>query len=134
MSGSFADSNVLLYIVSGDDTKADIAERLLRSGLHVSVQVLNEIANVMVRKWQRPWSDALPFLDEVTVLATVHPLGLHTHKLGVEMAARHRLSVYDGIIVGAALIAECDVLYSQDMHHGLLVEDRLRIVNPFLPN
>ena len=48
------------------------------------------------------------------------------------MAERFRLSVYDGLIVAAALETGCDVLYSEDMHHGLVVDRRLRIENPFL--
>ena len=35
------------------------------------------------------------------------------------------------MIVAAALLAGADILYSEDMHDGLLVEDRLRIRNPF---
>jgi predicted nucleic acid-binding protein len=36
------------------------------------------------------------------------------------------------MIVAAALLAGCDVLYSEDMHDGLVIEERLRIVNPFV--
>ena len=41
------------------------------------------------------------------------------------------LSVYDAMIVAAALIAGCTTLYTEDMHDGLLVEGQLRLVNPF---
>lgn len=55
------------------------------------------------------------------------------HKDGLRLARRYRLSVYDGMIVAAALTANCDILYSEDMHHGLIVDGRLQIVNPFRP-
>ncbi|MBB6250115.1 hypothetical protein [Nitrospirillum iridis] len=42
-----------------------------------------------------------------------------------------QLSLYDAMIVSAALQAGCDTLWSEDMQHGLLIVDRLRIVNPF---
>src|SRR5882724_6154204 len=131
MSGSFADTNVLIYISSGDQQKADIAERLLRQGLTISVQVLNEIANVIVKKWKRPWAEADDLLGLVRDSAHIAPLTEEVHELGVAIARRHRLAVYDSMIVAAALIERCDTLYSQDMHHGLVVEGRLRIVNPF---
>lgn len=46
----FFDSNVLLYLLSGDDAKADKAEEVIRQGGHISVQVLNEFASIATRK------------------------------------------------------------------------------------
>jgi predicted nucleic acid-binding protein len=51
--------------------------------------------------------------------------------VGRALAAKYQLSVYDSMIVSAALIAGCTTLWTEDMHDGLLVEDRLRVVNPF---
>jgi predicted nucleic acid-binding protein len=132
MSGNFADSNVLLYISAGDTRKADIAERLLDDGLSISVQVLNEIANVVVKKWRQPWSDADELLELIRRTARIVPLTEETHQLGVSIARRHQLAVYDSMIVAAALLDDCDTLYTQDMHHGLRIEGRLTVVNPFL--
>jgi predicted nucleic acid-binding protein len=47
------------------------------------------------------------------------------------LGERYGFSVYDAMIVAAALREGCTTLYSEDMHDGLLVEDQLRIVNPF---
>jgi predicted nucleic acid-binding protein len=47
------------------------------------------------------------------------------------LAEKYQLPVYDAMIVSAALIAGCTTLWSEDMHNGLLIEDRLRVVNPF---
>lgn len=58
-------------------------------------------------------------------------LTISIHDLGLASAERHKLSVYDGMIVAAALPADCDILYSEDMHAGLLIDGRLTIVNPF---
>ena len=47
----FFDTNVLLYLLSADATKADRAEELLKDqGGIVNVQVLNEFVNVATRK------------------------------------------------------------------------------------
>ena len=56
---------------------------------------------------------------------------LDLHLLGVELAERYNLSLYDGMIVAAALTADCDILYSEDMHAGLIIDGRLTVVNPF---
>jgi predicted nucleic acid-binding protein len=49
MPGRFFDTNVLLYVASGDTAKVERAERLIADGGTISVQVLNEIANVARR-------------------------------------------------------------------------------------
>lgn len=46
----FMDSNVVLYLLSEDSTKADKAESLLKAGPVISVQVLNEVTHVCRRK------------------------------------------------------------------------------------
>ncbi|SMD04104.1 hypothetical protein [Rhizobium sp. RU36D] len=52
MAGNFLDTNVLLYLAASDTLKADRAEAVVNEGGTISVQVLNEIANVMRRKMQ----------------------------------------------------------------------------------
>lgn len=134
MSGerAFLDTNILLYLHSADAFKADRAEALLRAGGIVSVQVLNELTNVLRRKLAYPWSDVNHVLALTEQLLQVEPITLDVHRQGRALAARYSLSVYDAMIVAAALQAGCDVLYSEDMQHGLEVESGLRIVNPFL--
>lgn len=128
----FFDSNVLLYLVSDDVDKADRAEVLLAGGGTISVQVLNEISNVAIRKHGMIWSQVEVLLEPVRALCRVEPLTEATYDLGRGLAVRYRLSVYDAMIVAAALLAEADTLYSEDMHDGLWVEERLRICNPFV--
>jgi predicted nucleic acid-binding protein len=131
MPGSFFDTNVLLYLASGDTTKADSAEIRLAEGGTVSVQVLNEIASVARRKMRLSWGQTHAFLTAVQALLAVQPVTIDTHRTGLEIAARYGLSIYDAMIVAAALHAGCDTLWSEDMQDGMLLEDRLRIINPF---
>jgi predicted nucleic acid-binding protein len=58
-------------------------------------------------------------------------LTIETHDLGKLIAERYKLSVYDAMIVAAALLGGCDTLYSEDMQDGLLIDNQLRICNPF---
>ena len=60
-------------------------------------------------------------------------LDLALHQLGLRLAESYTLSIYDGMIAAAAVVAGCDILYSEDMHHGLVIDGRVRIVNPFAP-
>jgi predicted nucleic acid-binding protein len=131
MPGSFFDTNVLVYLASGDAAKADRAEAVVVAGGAISVQVLNEIANVARRKMQMSWADTRAFLSMLRDVLTVHPLTQETHGTGLGLAERYGLSVYDAMIAAAALHAGCDTLWSEDMQHGMTLKEGLRIVNPF---
>ena len=128
---AFIDSNVILYLLSKDTKKADAAEAVLRAGGLISVQVLNEIANVALRKIGMSWAETDQFLALVRSLCAVESLTVETHDRGRDVAEHHGLSVYDSMIVAAAILAGCSVLYSEDMQDGLVVDKQLRIVNPF---
>ena len=131
MPASFFDSNVVLYLASSAPAKADRAESLIADGGVISVQVLNEIANVARRKMQMSWPETHSFLSNIRGLMTVEPLTIETHETGLGLAGRYGLSIYDLMIAAAALRAECDTLWSEDMQHGAILNGRLRIANPF---
>ena len=131
MPGSFFDTNILIYLASNDATKADRAEAIVREGGAISVQVLNEVANVARRKMKLSWQETRGFLSSLRELLTVHSVTIDTHELGLALAERHQLSIYDALIAASALLAECDRLWSEDMQDGMAIDSRLRIVNPF---
>ena len=131
MPDSFFDTNALLYLVGSDHAKAERAEALVAEGGAISVQVLNEFANVGRRKMQLAWPDLLAILDTLRDLLEVRGLTLDVHLSGLALAERHRLSVYDAMIVASALDAGSSILWSEDMHHGLVVSEQLSIRNPF---
>jgi predicted nucleic acid-binding protein len=118
-------------LLSGDTAKADKAEDLVRNGGRISVQVLNEMANVSRRKLAMSWSEISEVLALIRSLCPVESLTIETHELGRLVAERHGLGVYDAMIVSAALLSECETLYCEDMQDGLLIDNQLRICNPF---
>ena len=128
----FFDTNVLLYLMSADEAKADRAESLIAGGGVISVQVLNEFASVAVRKHALYYPEIRDALEPVRTVCRLTPLTGETHDLGLRLAERYGFSVYDAMIVAAALLAGCGILYSEDMQHGQRIEDRLTLCNPFL--
>ena len=130
MSAEFADTNIVLYLLD-DGPKADRAEAILEQGPRISVQVLNEAMVNCRRKAGLSWDETGAFLAGIQVLCPVEVLSLQTHEVGRALAERYGFSVYDAMIVAAALIAGCTTLWTEDMHDGLLVEDRLPLMNPF---
>lgn len=130
MSKPFIDSNVVLYLLSGDAAKADRAQTILEVGGAISVQVLNEVASVCLRKLKMPWEEVDALLLAVKTACDVLPVTVASHEKAVEVAKRFKLSFYDANIVACALISGAQVLLSEDMHSGLLI-DGLVIQNPF---
>jgi len=131
MPGSFFDTNVLIYLASADSVKADRAEGVVARGGSISVQVLNEITNVARRKMRLSWPDTHAFLSTLRSLLTVHPVTIETYETGLALAKRYDFSTFDAMIAASALCAGCDTLFSEDMQHGMALDEGLRIVNPF---
>jgi predicted nucleic acid-binding protein len=77
------------------------------------------------------WPDTRDFISRIRDLLTVIPITEPIHESGLRLAERYQFGIYDGMIVAAALEAGCDIVLSEDLQHGLIVEGRLRIVNPF---
>ena len=127
----FLDTNVILYLLSEDMTKADRAEALLAQGGTVSVQVLNEAANVMTRKLKMDLDEVGDILAGVRHFCEVVPVTIEIHVQALAITRRFGFSIYDSLIVAAAIDAKCEVLYSEDLQHGQQVGDQLTIINPF---
>lgn len=130
----FFDTNVLLYLLSADTAKADRAEEVLALGGTISVQVLNEFAAVASRKLRMSWREVREVLAQIRAVCTVVPVTIETHEQALRIAERYGLSIYDALIVSAALLAGCKTLHSEDMQDGQIIERRLTIRNPFGPS
>jgi predicted nucleic acid-binding protein len=127
----FLDTNVLLYLLSSEPSKADRAEELISQGGVISVQVLNEFASVATRKLSMTVAEVREVLSTVRTSCDVVPLSTQTHDLALDFAERYHLSLFDALIIAAAALAECRTLYSEDMQHGQKIEG-LTIRNPFV--
>lgn len=140
MSGRhFLDSNVCIYLFDADQQKAEIAERLFTPSAVVSTQVMAETSNVLRKKFRFGAEDvektALFIMNRVEVRAVTPSV----FRLALKVAGRYGFSTYDSMVVAAAIDAECDTLYSEDLQHGQLIRHpdvdekfSLNVVNPFL--
>lgn len=134
----FLDTNVLVYWVDKHPF-AERVEALLAQDCVVSVQVLNEFANVLKIKRRMSWSDIADISETLQSICKVCELNQATHQLALYLVQRYNIHIYDANIVAAAAQMRCDVLNSEDMQHGLSVRipvqfggGSLSIKNPFL--
>lgn len=132
MPADFFDTNILVYFALEDSRKAEKAKSLITRGGTISVQVLNEFANVVRNKRKRSWKEARSLLDTLQAVFDVVPVTIETHELGLALSERHQLAIYDAMIVAAALLAGCETLWSEDMHDGLVIGGQTTIRNPFV--
>jgi predicted nucleic acid-binding protein len=104
---------------------------LLASGGAISVQVLNEFVAVARRKFGKSWKEVHLALDILRVFCPEPvPLTVETHERAVGVAERYRYTIFDSLIIAAALQVGAKVLYSEDMQDGQTI-DGLTICNPF---
>ena len=131
MSAEFVDTNVVLYSLSDDMAKRRRALMILVDRPVLSLQVLNEVANVMRRKL----GFTIPAIREVVlrwlVESRLHPLAPSTLLSALDVGGRYGFSHYDSLIIAAALEAGCATLYSEDLQHGQIIDQSLTIINPF---
>lgn len=143
------DTNILVYALSGghdesataptrrtlvseSNRKAGIAQTLVSTPATISIQVFNEFANLGRKKLNFQTGEIQEILNGLQQVHAVVGINWDTTRLALTLTAKSAFSFYDALIVAAALLANCTVLYSEDMQHGRLVLGELRIVNPFV--
>ena len=134
----FLDTNVIVYSFDPNiPDKQHAARSLIRNALTgqgcISYQVAQEFFNLATRKFEIPLSlqDCKIYLNDVLApLCEIFP-SIEFYSQALQIKERWQYSWYDSLIVTAALQANCTILYSEDMHHGHLI-NQLTITNPFL--
>jgi len=129
---SFVDTNVALYTIGSDVRKKTIARNLIALAPVVSTQVINECIAVCLRKFSFTRENAYQFAQELMSRTAVRSLTQDTVEKAAKVAIRYQLSHWDALIVASALLADCDALYSEDLQHGQILDDKLKVINPFL--
>ncbi|MGA2350213.1 MAG: PIN domain-containing protein [Terracidiphilus sp.] len=135
----FLDTNIFVYSFDqSSHEKSQKSAQLIREALTthkgiISYQVVQEFFNVALRRFSQPMKAA----DCEQYLGTVFRplLGVHSspalYAEGLNLHAHGGLSWYDALIVAAAMQAQCDLLYTEDLQHGQRFGN-LQIRNPFL--
>ena len=125
---AFVDTNVLVY-AQGPGAKGDTARQMLLEGGIVSVQVLNESANVLRKKFRLDRPVVAEAVADVRALfEPIQPVDIATHDAALALASAHGFNFNDTLIVASALDAGCETLSTEDLQAGRLI-DGLVIVN-----
>lgn len=134
MSVKFIDTNVVVYLFSGDEPEKKSRATVLTEGNAIlSTQVLNEFANVMLRKFRLSADEVSAACRDLSNCFTIVTVTSETIFHALRLKGRYGFSYFDALIVASALEEGCDTLYTEDMQNGLVIENNLKIVNPFVP-
>jgi len=130
----FIDTNILIYLYSEDEIeKQQISEKLANQySPIISIQVLNEICNVMIKKLNFGLQTVSKVIGELTEYCIVKTITTETIQSAVKLVEKYKYSYYDSLIISSALENQCNKLYSEDMQHGQFIENQIKIINPFI--
>ncbi len=134
----FIDTNVLIYSFDVQNpAKRETARKLITEALEkgtgiISYQVIQEFLNAATRKFAVPLKleDAEKYLDIVLEPLCEVFSSAELYHQALKIADQWHFSFYDSLIVAAALEAECQVLYSEDMQDNQTIRG-LTVRNPF---
>lgn len=133
---AFFDTNVLVYCT--DTTAPDkqlrarslVARSAAAGEAVLSTQVLIELFHTLTRKQKMPPATARALTQAYSEWPVIDSNVTLVHG-AIETSIQHRLSIWDAMVIEAALRAEAETLYTEDLGHGQRF-GTLSVVNPFL--
>ena len=129
----FADSNVFLYLLSDDERKKAIAKEILKKKPVISVQVISENINVLIKKFtQLKFQQIEHHTKILSNYCSVSPVTILTIETALALKKKYGYQWYDCTILSSALLDDCAIIYSEDMQHNQLINEKLKIINPFI--
>ncbi len=132
----FIDTNILVYaFLENDMVRHDSAVKLMSDiiGLEVfvSIQVMSEIYAALSKNGVGH-EEIAEYIYELEEKMNIQPICFDTVKKCLSLKKKYSYSYWDSLILASSLESGCTVVYSEDMQHGQVIEQTLRVMNPFL--
>jgi predicted nucleic acid-binding protein len=133
MSRIALDTNILIYLHDIERSKKrEVANQLVVISPVISNQVISEYLNVCNRRLKMSKQDCLNSLLSWLPYCELSLTDLSIYPNALKLINKYQFQLFDAIIVSSALHSNCDILYSEDMQHNLVINDQLKIINPFV--
>jgi len=132
----FLDSNIWIYYFSNSDKKNIAKELVVKyyDNIIVSTQTLNELYFVLTRKKLKTENDAQEIIYKFINDFEIALIKSDTVKQAIEIKKKYKIQYFDALLLASAIEKNCNVFYSEDMHHKLIIKNKLTIINPYLSN
>ncbi len=133
MNNNFIDSNIWLYaFMESKLSKHDIANKILnKEKIFLSIQVINEVCFNLKRKAGYNEKEIYIFTQNIAERYFVANLDIKTVLKSIKIREKYAISFWDSHIIASALLNNCSILYTEDMQHNQIIENTLKIINPF---
>jgi len=129
----FLDSNIGIYLLEKGSKKQQIAMGLMQKAIPIiGTQVITENINVCIRKLRYSKTDAFQHAENLLKICEIFLTDEITLRKSFDISINYQYSYYDSLIIAAALLSNCDILYSEDMQHQQTIDNQLQIINPFI--
>lgn len=136
----FIDSNIWIYAFLESEKERAKQQHILSllenlpsvSTVFLSVQVINEFHWILSRKYGI--DDAtikVKVTKGIAAVANIAPLDFKVYQDAYRIRGKYNVSFWDSLIVASALDNGCTILYSEDMQHELMIDSKLKVINPF---
>ena len=129
----FIDSNIFLYAFCDKSISKQITAKniILNGAQTISIQVINEVSSNLIKKLHFNEVEVCCFINNCYDRYIVVNINKNVFNKASDLRSNNQFSYYDSVIVASALIAQCKILYSEDIKHGQRIDNLLEIINPF---
>jgi len=132
MNKIFLDTNIWIYAYSNDSKRGvavDIIEKFY-DDIIVSTQTINELYVVLTKKRIVSKTVANNIINDLMDNFSISLIKKETIQQSIKIQTRYKLQYFDSLLLSTALENSCKTFYSEDMQHNLIIENRLKIINP----
>ncbi|MEO6693910.1 MAG: PIN domain-containing protein [Ignavibacteria bacterium] len=130
----FLDTNILIYYIGDEIQKQEIAKGLIYStnGIIISMQIINEFTNVCFKKLNFNEIEITNLINLFKKRFDIKPVTLSTIYDAIDLKRVYKYSYYDSLMIASASEYSCDIVYSEDLTHRQIIENKIKILNPFI--
>jgi predicted nucleic acid-binding protein len=130
----FMDTNILLYAYS--DTEIERKETALslleQEKVYFSTQVINEFIWIMNRKFNVNMNSLKLISEGIFEMYKVVLIDKASITTATDISSKYKFSYWDSLMIASAIASNCNILYTEDLQHGQVIENRLTVINPFM--
>jgi predicted nucleic acid-binding protein len=127
------DSNILIYaFANNNDFRKSIAIDIIAKCNIISIQAVNETSYILLKKFKLPIDQLEQVIQFMKNQFKISSLSANILDQTISIYNKYHFSFWDSMMIAAALENHCSIIFTEDLSHDQLIENRLRIVNPFI--
>jgi len=128
----FADTNIVVYVFDTNESKKAKAIEIIQQQPLISSQVIIESLNVCVKKLKLSKEKSIKNADYLMQYCQYFSIGTSTFIKAFDISKKYGYSHLDSLVIASSIESGCKILYSEDLQHKQIIENKIQIINPFV--